>query len=170
MFWEETAMVKATLSKVGSPEDTYTITLSVEKFLERHLADTEENTRKIKQIRKEERNLQSPIYSLVQRIKPLLARCVKSNPPDSFLGLPASRQHGASLWCVIYRYFTTCIPKQRKSESASITSTTNLCSPTFDSLSRGNEPVRPRDLQNDLELTKCCRTKNNETNTILYPT
>jgi hypothetical protein len=41
-------MIKATLSKLDNLEDTRTITLSVEKFLELDLADTEVNTRKVK--------------------------------------------------------------------------------------------------------------------------
>lgn len=155
-------MVKANISKLGNPEDARTITLSVQMFLELDLADTQDNTRKIKQIKKEEAKLCSPLYGLVQRIKPLLT-CVKSNPPNSFLALPAPRQHGASMWRFICRPFTTCFPKQRISDSgsnASITSATKLCSPTFESLSSGNEPVRPHDLQNDPKLTMCCRKKN----------
>jgi hypothetical protein len=121
-------MIKATLSKLDNPEDTRTITLSVGKFLELDLADTEVNTRKIKQIKNEEAKLRSLFYGLVQRIRPLL---------------------GASVWRWICRSFTTCIPKQRISESrsnASITSATKLYSPSFESISPGNEPVRPRDL------------------------
>jgi hypothetical protein len=126
-------MVKVTLSKLDNLEDTRTITLSVPKFLELDLADTEDNARKIEQVKEEDSKLHSPFRDLVQCIKPFLACC------------PAPCQHGASMWRWICRPFTMCISTQRRSENisnASITSMTNLCSPTIDLLSPGSEKVR----------------------------
>ncbi|OAL56128.1 hypothetical protein IQ07DRAFT_639742 [Pyrenochaeta sp. DS3sAY3a] len=124
-LWDEVAMVEATLSKLENPEDTRTITRPVSQFLGLDLADTEDNSRKIKHIKKEVAKLHSALYDSVQPIK----------------------WHGASMWRFVSRYLTTCVPKQRKSESrsnASIASTTNLCSPAFNSSSPGNEPEQEK--------------------------
>jgi hypothetical protein len=153
--WYEVNMVSAIL--LDNVEDTRTITVSVEDFLKLDFADTEDNTRKIKQIEEEAAKFDSKFFRLVQRIKSPFGFWTKSISPKSLLDLPVPRQHGALVWRSICRSFSTCIPKQRRSErrpSASIASTTNLYSSTSYSLSSGSEPVRLHELQNDLKLTK----------------
>jgi hypothetical protein len=128
-LWDGVAMVRVTLSKVDNPEDTRTFSYPVDKFLKLHLAGTEDNTRKIKQIKEERAKLQSPFQNL---------------------------------WHWICQSVSICIPKQRRAEgrsNGSVTSNTHLCSTTCDSLSLGSEPVRLRDLLNDLKLIRCCRNK-----------
>jgi hypothetical protein len=75
-------MVEVTLSKLGNPEEVRRPIISVEE-LKKRLANTED---------KEVAELRSPFYGLKKSIKSRLACFVKSNPPDSFLDLPARRQ------------------------------------------------------------------------------
>jgi hypothetical protein len=57
-------VTKATLSKLDNPKDTRTIIRSVESFMALRLANTENNTRKLEQIKKEEAKLRWPLYGL----------------------------------------------------------------------------------------------------------